>query len=45
MTTYRELLDGAYEHFEARSLRQIWGIAIGVFVGWVYLAVRGRSAR
>ena len=39
MMTYRELLDGAYEHFEVRNMRQVWGIAIGVFIGWLVVSL------
>lgn len=35
MKTYDQMLDGAYEHFHITNLRQVWGIAIGVLIGWL----------
>lgn len=41
MTGYREVLDEAYDHFAVTNNRQVWGIAIGVFLGWLlYLLPR-----
>ena len=37
MTRYTDVLDGAYEHFHVVNLRAVWGIAVGVFFGWLFM--------
>ena len=39
MTRYTDVLNNAYEALDHVNLRAVWGIAVGVFFGWLFMVL------